>query len=344
MSKTISPSDLKTFTLQNEGGAKLTVTNYGAKVMSLWVPDRNGLLADVVLGYDTPQEYLEGKKYFGAVIGRYGNRIANGKFQLDGHEYQLAKNNGPNSLHGGPGGFHNVLWEVTPIEVEGGKALQFTYESADDEEGFPGKLTVKMTYTLTNKNSFVIDYEAVTTKPTIVNLTHHSFFNLAGEGAGDILDHVLMINADSITEVDDTLIPTGKLIPVGGTPFDFRTAKPIGQDIHEKDLQMKIANGYDHNWVLKKKETYAKAAVLKEPISGRVMEVWTTEPGMQFYSSNNLNDTVKGKGGKTYPYRSALCLETQHFPDSPNHSDFPSTTLRPGDKYIQRTAYRFRVD
>ncbi|MEP2667730.1 MAG: aldose epimerase family protein [Cyclobacteriaceae bacterium] len=340
----ISPSALKTYTLQNEAGAKLTVTNYGAKVMSLWVPDRNGVLADVVLGYDTPEEYLEGKKYFGAVIGRYGNRIANGKFQLDGHEYQLAKNNGPNSLHGGPGGFHNVLWQVEPLEVKDGQALVFTYESADGEEGFPGKLSVKMTYTLTNKNSFVIDYEAVTTKPTIINLTHHSFFNLAGEGVGDILDHELSIHADSITEVDDTLIPTGKLIPVGGTPFDFREAKPIKTHIHEKDIQMKIANGYDHNWVLKKKETYAKAAVLKEPTSGRVMEVWTTEPGMQFYSSNNLNDTVKGKGGKTYPYRSALCLETQHFPDSPNHSDFPSTTLRPGNKYIQRTAYRFRVD
>ncbi|MEQ9413471.1 MAG: aldose epimerase family protein [Cyclobacteriaceae bacterium] len=344
MSNTISPSDLKTYTLQNEAGAKLTMTNYGAKVMSLWMPDKKGVLADVVLGYDTPEEYLEGKKYFGAVIGRYGNRIANGKFQLDGHEYQLAKNNGPNSLHGGPGGFHNVLWQVEPLEVKDGQALVFTYESADGEEGFPGKLSVKMTYTLTNKNSFVIDYEAVTTKPTIVNLTHHSFFNLAGEGVGDILDHELMIQADSITEVDDTLIPTGKLIPVGGTPFDFRKAKPIREHIHEKDLQMKIANGYDHNWVLKKKETYAKAAVVKEPVSGRVMEVWTTEPGLQFYSSNNLNDTIKGKGGKTYPYRSALCLEAQHFPDSPNHSDFPSTTLRPGNKYIQRTAYRFRVD
>lgn len=344
MSNAISPSDLKTFTLQNDAGAKLTITNYGARVMSFWVPDRNGVLADVVLGYDTPEEYLAGKKYFGAAIGRFANRIANGKFSLDGHEYQLAKNNGPNSLHGGPGGFHNVLWQVTPLEVEEGKALRLTYESPEGEEGFPGKLTVKMTYTLTNKNSFVIDYEAVTSKPTVINLSHHSFFNLAGEGAGDILDHELMINADSITEIDDTLIPTGNLIPVGGTPFDFRTAKPIREHIHEKDIQLKIGNGYDHNWVLKKKEAYAKAAVVKEPTSGRVMEVWTTEPGLQFYSSNNLNDTIKGKGGKAYPYRSALCLEAQHFPDSPNQSEFPSTVLRTGDKYIQRTAYRFRVD
>lgn len=338
-----SPADLKTYTLQNKSGAKLTITNYGGKVMSLWVPDRDGKLGDVVLGYDTAAEYLTGKQYFGAIIGRYANRIAQGKFQLDGKEYQLTKNNGPNSLHGGPEGFHKVLWQVEPIHTKEGEALKLTYTSKAGEEGFPGTLTAEVIYTLTDDNDFVIDYSAVTDQPTVVNFTHHSFFNLAGEGAGDVLDHELYINADQITEVDDTLIPTGKLMPVGGTPFDFREMHPIRERIGDKDVQLKIGNGYDHNWVLKKKDVYSLAAKVREPNSGRVMEVWTTEPGLQFYSSNNLNDTIKGKGEKTYPYRSALCLEAQHFPDSPNHSHFPPTTLRPGDKYIQRTAYKFSV-
>lgn len=337
----IAAGDLRTFTLENQSGVKLTATNFGAKIISLWVPDRNGKLDDVVLGYDTPAEYLVGKSYFGATIGRYANRIANGKFQLDGKEYQLTQNNGSHSLHGGPGGFHNVLWQVE--HSKGLNALTFNYESEDGEEGFPGRLLVKMTYTLTEQNELIIDYKVKANKPTIVNLTHHSFFNLCGEGNGNILDHQLLINADFITEVDNTLIPTGELMPVGGTPFDFRELRSIRERIYDDDAQLNIGKGYDHNWVLKKKDIYSLAASVREPLSGRVMEVWTTEPGVQFYSSNNLNDSIKGKGGKTYAHRSALCLETQHFPDSPNHTQFPSTTLRPGEQYIQRTAYRFGV-
>ncbi len=339
----LNSADLKIFSLVNQSGSKMIVTNFGAKVMSLWMPDKNGKLEDIVLGYDTPEEYLTGKSYFGAVIGRYANRIADGKFQLDGKEYFLNKNNGPNSLHGGPGGFHNVLWKAEPIEIEHGKALQLSYESEDGEEGFPGQLAVTIRYTLTDKNDFVIDYQAVTTKPTVVNLTHHSFFNLAGEGSGSALDHELIIHGNQILAVNETLIPTGKLIPVGGTPFDFRTYRPIKERINDKDDMLKIGNGYDHNWVLKKEEAFALAAKVREPLSGRIMEVWTTEPGLQFYSGNNLNDSVIGKKGKSYRHQSAFCLEAQHFPDSPNHSNFPSTVLRPGGKYVQRTTYKFRT-
>ncbi|MEQ8425820.1 MAG: aldose epimerase family protein [Cyclobacteriaceae bacterium] len=338
----ISSGELKTFTIKNKIGSHLTVTNFGGKVMSLWVPDREGKLGDIVLGYDTAEEYLSGKSYFGAIIGRYANRIANGQFNLEGLDYYLAKNNGRNSLHGGPGGFNNVLWQVVPAECPNGESLRLSYESQDGEEGFPGKLSVQVTYTILDDNDLVLTYEATTNKTTIANLTHHSFFNLAGEGNGDILDHELKINADQITELDENQIPTGKFISVNDSPFDFRAAVPIRKKINYNDNKVKI-DGFDHNWVLRKKGGFSKAAMVREPSSGRVMEVWTTQPGLQFYSGNNLNDNVSGKGGKKYPKQSAFCLEDQYFPDSPNHPHFPSTILHPGEKYFQKTVYKFRT-
>lgn len=331
-----------TETLKNKNGLVAVITPFGGKVISLWVPDKTGKLGDVVLGYDLADEYIKGNPYFGALIGRYGNRIAKGKFSLDGKEYQLATNNGANALHGGPHGFHNLLWQKknsTPNQ------LVLTYLSKDGDEGYPGNLNAQVTYTLTDDNELMIDYEAVTDAPTIVNLTHHSFFNLAGEGNGDILNHMMTINGDAFTPVDSGLIPTGELKPVKGTPFDFTKPTAIGKHIDEADEQLKNGKGYDHNWVLSKKANeLSLAATVTEPTSGRVMEVWTTEPGLQFYSGNFLDGTNVGKGGKKYEFRTAFCLEAQHFPDSPNHPDFPSTVLKPGDKYSQKTIYRFRIE
>lgn len=329
--------------LKNSNGVKMQVTTLGARVMNLWVPDQSGTLVDVVLGFDNPEEYLgSSEPFFGTAIGRYGNRIAKGKFELDGKTYSLPINNGQNTLHGGPGGFHNVNWTVVESDDS---HIVFYYVSKDGEEGFPGNLSVKMTYFLTAENEFKITYEAETDQATPINLTHHSFFNLNGEGVGDVLDHELQLVASKYTPVDSTLIPFGTNDPVAGTPMDFTQAKPIGRDISQITEQLTFGGGFDHNWVLdKKKEGELElAAKVFAPQTGIGMDVWTTEPGIQFYSGNFLDGTIKGKGGKPYNFRAAFCLETQHFPDSPNQPAFPSTILRPGEKYNQTCVYKFSV-
>ncbi len=330
-------------TMSNSKGIEMTVTNLGARVMTFLVPDKNGKKLDIVLGFDTPKEYLTSPEpFFGTAVGRYGNRIAKGKFELDGQTYSLALNNGPNSLHGGPGGFHNVIWFV---EEADNSHIVFTHFSEDGEEGFPGNLNVKMTYYLTEDNEFKITYEAETDKATPINLTHHSFFNLNGAGNGDILGHELQLIANEYTPVDSTLIPLGSNEAVAGTPFDFTKAKTIGRDINQENQQIKFGGGFDHNWVLDKKEEgrLELAATAFCPESGIEMEVFTTEPGIQFYAGNFLDGKAKGKNGVAYEYRSAFCLETQHFPDSPNQPNFPSTILRPGEKYEQTCIYKFGI-
>ncbi|HEX2456226.1 MAG TPA: aldose epimerase family protein [Vicinamibacterales bacterium] len=327
------------FTLTNAHGMEVQAITYGGIITSLKVPDRAGKMADVVLGFDSLDGYLTNAPFFGAIIGRYGNRIAKGQFTLDGHTATLVKNNGPNHLHGGTKGFDKQLWTAEP--VAGKNAVVFTRTSPDGEEGYPGTLKVRVTYTLTDANALVVDYEATADKATPVNLTQHSYFNLAGDGAGDILAHELLINADRYTPVDDTLIPTGELAPVQGTPFDFRTATAIGARINQDNPQLKNGKGYDHNFVLNRKGAGPSlAARAVEPKSGRTLEVTTTEPGMQFYSGNFL-DGVKGKSGHVYALRTGFCLETQHFPDSPNQPKFPSTILRPGQKYSSQTVFTF---
>jgi aldose 1-epimerase len=342
---TSSIDSLEVYSLQNDNGLMMSVTNYGGKIMTLLVPDKNGALADIVLGYDTVNQYLKGNRYFGALIGRYGNRVAKGKFIMDGKEYQLAVNNGLNSLHGGPGGFHCRYWKARSFRKEGADALELRYKSIDGEEGYPGNLDVKVIYSLTNQNELVIEYEATTNKPTVINLTHHSFFNLAGEGNGDILNHMITINADRFLPVDEGLIPTGEFKQVKGTPFDFTSPRKIGERIGYDDQQLKFGRGYDHSWILNKKSNeLSMAARASESSSGRVMEVWTTEPGLQFYTGNFLDGSDVGKGGKPYNYRTAFCFEAQHFPDSPNHIDFPTTVLKPGEIYRQKTVYRFSTE
>ncbi|MFN8459898.1 MAG: aldose epimerase family protein [Anaerolineae bacterium] len=332
------------YLLTNNHGLSAKITNYGGIVMSLCVPDKSGQLADVVLGFDTSEEYLNPHPYFGALIGRYGNRIANGKFSLNGVEYTLAQNNGSNSLHGGLTGFDKALWQAAPLDTPAGPALELTYLSRDGEEGYPGNLSVKVVYTLTHQNELRLDYGASTDRDTVVNLTHHSYFNLAGAGQGDILAHELTLQADQFTPVNATLIPTGELRPVAGTPFDFSRPTPIGQRINQGDEQLKFGLGYDHNWVLNNADgSLALAARVSEPVSGRVMEVWTTEPGLQFYSGNFLDGSIVGKGGQAYRQRAGFCLETQHFPDSPNQPNFPSTVLRAGHTYTSTTVYKFLV-
>ncbi len=328
------------YTLTNGSGVTVTVTNQGAKIVQLLVPDRNGQLGDVVLGYETLDRYLTGRQTFGAVVGRFANRIAQGRFMLNGVAYQLPLNNGPNHLHGGKG----VQWHVMDGLQIDGRTVQFTYCFKDGEEGYPGTVTFKVTYTLDDDNGLGMIYEAVTDKPTIVNFTNHSYFNLAGEGSGDILDHALLINADRFTPCDSTQIPTGEIRDVQGTPFDFRRPTRIGARIEADAEQLKFGSGYDHNFVLDKGgEELSFAARLADPISGRTMEVYTTEPGMQFYSGNFLTgkDSDIGKGGKPYTRRSAVCLETQHFPDSPNRPEFPTTVLTPGQWFRSVTVYRF---
>lgn len=343
--KPTGPDDLRMYVMTNANKMAMAVTNFGGRLVMLRVPDKSGQFADVVLGYDTLSQYLTGNPYYGAMIGRYGNRIAKGKFTLEGKEYELAVNNGMNALHGGPGGFHNVLWEVEAKQTEEGQALVLTYVSPSGEEGYPGTLTTKVTYIMPiNRNELIIDYEATTDQTTIVNLTHHSFFNLAGEGAGDILGHEFTINADRFCPVDEGLIPTGELRPVTGTPFDFTQPHKAGERIGMDDEQLKFGKGYDHNWVLNKKsDELSLAATVVEPLSGRKMEVWTTEPGLQFYSGNFLTKNEVGKDGHVYDFRNAFCLEAQHFPDSPNHPEFPSTVLKPGEVYKQRTIYKFSL-
>lgn len=334
------------YTLRNPNGMVAKITNYGGIVVSLTAPDRDGTFEDVVLGYDTLDEYVANNPYFGALIGRYGNRIDEGRFSLDGEVYTLATNNDPNHLHGGDVGFDKVVWDATMDETGNGPALHLVYVSADGEEGYPGTLTSKVTYTLTHDNELAIDYEAETDKATPVNLTHHGYFNLSGNVKRDILGHTLQIDADYITPVDETLIPTGEYLPVDGTPFDFRAAKPIGQDIDADDQQIAHGPGYDHNWVVDPNAdgAWRQVATLADPESGRVMTIHTNEPGLQFYSGNFLDGSITGKGGVVYPFRSGLCLETQHFPDSPNQPDFPNTILRPGEVYRTRTVYTFSTD
>lgn len=340
---TVSDFDkIRLFTLKNSAGMEVGVTNFGAIITSIKVPDRDGKMADVTLGYNDVADYINAvdKPYFGAVVGRYGNRIAKGKFTIDGKEYSLPINNDPNSLHGGIIGFDKVVWDAEKV---GDNGVKLTYHAKDMEQGYPGNLTCTVTYTLTDENEIVIDYHATTDKATPVNLTQHAYFNLKGEGEGDILDHELMINADHYTPVDSTLIPTGEIAPVEGTPFDFREAKPIGRDINDENEQLKFGLGYDHNWVLKEGDGMKLAATLYEPTSGRMLEVTTTEPGVQFYCGNFLTGVLKGKSGKPYVHRGGLCLETQHYPDSPNQPEFPNTILKPGDTYESKTIFKFSV-
>jgi len=309
-------------------------------VCSSDLPDRNGAMGDIVLGFDALDGYLKDHPFFGAIIGRYGNRIARGRFLLDGQEYKLATNNGPNHLHGGPRGFDKQVWsaEILPSK----NTIAFRRTSADGEEGYPGNLVVEVTYALTDDNTLIVDYQYSTDKATPVNLTQHSYFNLAGEGAGDILGHSLMLNADRYTPVDDTLIPTGELAPVAGTPFDFRQPAAIGARIDQNHPQLINGQGYDHNFVLNKTgNELSLAARVSEPTSGRTLEVRTTEPAVQFYAGNFLDGKLTGKSRRTYPRRSGFCLETQHYPDSPNHPDFPSTIARPGQTYRTRTVFSF---
>jgi len=330
------------FTLTNPNGLVAKITNYGCIVTELHVPDRDGKFADIVLGFDNLDDYIKDTPYFGAVVGRYGNRIAKSKFTLNGKEYSLAVNDGQNHLHGGLKGFDKVIWDAQAMNTKDGPALKLTYLSVDDEEAYPGNLSCTVIYTLTNKNELKISYEAETDKPTPINLTHHSYFNLAGHDAGDILAHEIMIDADRTTPVDEGLIPTGQIAPVKGTPMDFKKPTPIGARIDQQDQQLRFGRGYDHNWVLNNKNgDFALACSVYEPTTGRVMELYTTEPGLQFYSGNFLNGSNIGKGGAVYNLRNGFCLETQHFPDSPNRPEFPSVILQPGQKYKHVTAYRF---
>jgi aldose 1-epimerase len=328
------PVDL--YILTNASGMKARVMTYGATLVSLEVPDRDGTFADITLGFDSLEGYLSASPYFGSTVGRYANRIAKGKFTLDGVVYTLAQNNGENHLHGGIQGFDKVIWDAEPVRTEGARGVKFVYLSKDGEEGYPGNLNCTVTYLLTDNDELRISYEAETDKRTPVNLTHHSYFNLAGQGNGDILNHVLMLNADKFTPVDEGLIPTGEIRDVADSPMDFTTPHAIGERISQ------VEGGYDHNFVLKSGGgTLALAARVYEPNSGRVMEIDTTEPGIQFYSGNFLDGSITGKSGKVYHKHYGFCLEPQHFPDSPNHPDFPSTILDPGDKYMSLTVFKF---
>jgi len=330
------------WTLCNNNGAEMTVTNYGAKIVSLLVPDKNGNLVDVVTGYNNIADYLKsGEPYFGAAIGRYGNRIANGKFSLEGMEYSLAQNNGPNSLHGGPAGFHAVVWDAKQIDDQN---LELTYLSVDGEEGFPGNLNVKIVYTLTDNNDLQIEYYAETDKTTVCNLTNHSYFNLSGEGCETINDHVLTINADGYIPTNDVAIPLGQIAPVEGTPMDFRTPVTVGSRIEENFEALIFGNGYDHTYVINKetgKVGYTASVV--SPITGIKMDVFTDQPGVQLYTGNYMNGTEIGKTGKAYLRRAGLCLETQHYPDSPNQLQFPSVVLKPGEVYRHTTIHKFSI-
>jgi len=332
------------YVLTNKNGIEVTFTDYGQRLISIIVPDKNGNFEDIVLGFNTLKKYISAReKYMGSFIGRYANRIAKGKFSIKGRQYNLSTNNGENHLHGGHKGFNNVVWDVHKLK---GNEIEFVRTSPDGEEGYPGNLKVTVNYLLTDENEIIISYYAVSDKPTVVNLTHHSFFNLAGEGTGTINNHLLMINADKYTPVDENLIPIGELASVDGTPFDFTKAKPIGRDLEVADQQLTYGKGYDHNFVLKEGLTKNEsglvlAAKVVEPNSGRVMEVFTDEPGLQFYGGNFLDGVTKGKSGKSYNYSGAFCLETQHFPDSPNQPNFPSTLLMPGEKYTSTCIYKF---
>lgn len=334
------------YTLVNNNGMTVKITNYGGAIVSWTAPDSAGNYEDIVLGMDNLDGYLKGVPYFGALIGRYGNRIAKGKFSLDGADYSLAVNNGENALHGGLKGFDKVVWTATPVSgSEDGVSLKLNYVSQDGEEGYPGKLSVEVIYTLKNDNSLQIDYQATTDKATVLNLTNHTYFNLTGNVKRDILDHEVMIAANRYLPVDKGLIPTGELQSVKGTPFDFQTPTTIGKRINDDtNMQLKYGGGYDHCWVFSNPASVLKSvAMVYDPTSKRTLEVLTTEPAVQFYTGNFLDGTITGKGGKVYNFRNAFCLETEHYPDSPNQPAFPSTTLQPNDTYKSTTVYKLGV-
>jgi aldose 1-epimerase len=344
--KTADGQNVDIYTLTNKRGVEVKIANFGGIITSLKVPDRTGKSDDIVLGFDNLDGYLKGHPYFGALIGRYGNRIAKGRFTLNRHEYKLAVNNGENHLHGGIKGFDKVVWTAQSARIRDGVALKLSYISKDGEEGYPGTLRVHVVYSLMNTNELKISYSATTDKDTVINLTSHSYFNLAGQGNGDILNHDLFINAARFTPTDAGSIPTGELKSVTGTPFDFQNPamQKIGARINNDDQQLKFGNGYDHNFVLNGRiGKLHQAAVAYDSTSGRLMEIWTTEPGVQFYSGNFLDGTLTGKEGKVYQRRYGFCLETQHFPDSPNQSSFPTTVLRKGEFYHSLTVHKFKT-
>ena len=332
-------------TLRNQNGVEVRVMSYGGIIVSLKTPDRSGRSGDIVLGHEDAAGYFPNPTFFGAIIGRYGNRIAKGQFSLDGHDYTLPINNAPNSLHGGTAGWDQALWDVDPFQTKEGPGVVLTHTSPDGDQGYPGTVKAKVTYTLTDDNRLRIEYSATTDKPTVINMTNHSYFNLSAGASPDILSHLLMINAAQYTPIDDGLIPTGEIAPVDHTPFDFRTPTAIGARIGDRDVQLTRGKGYDHNFVLTRLNAgdLELAARVEDPTSGRTLEVLTTQPGLQFYSGNFLDGTITGKGGAKYGLRSGLCLETQHFPDSPNHPSFPSTVLRPGETYASTTVLHFGV-
>jgi aldose 1-epimerase len=335
---------MRLYAISNDNGIKIRITNYGGRIVNLFTPDRSGNFSDIVLGYDILDKYLtSNEKYYGAIVGRYGNRIGKSKFSIGNQTYQLTKNDGENNLHGGINGFSQVFWDVNQLDNQ---TLEFKYFSEDMEEGFPGNLSVKVVYSLTDKNELKIEYFASADKTTVVNLTHHSFFNLTGNTEKTINKHILQIPAGFYAPVDEGLITTGELVPVEGTPFDFRKPMQIGDRIEEEHPQLKFGGGYDHNWVLDvngESEKIHLAAKVTEPESGRTMDVYTNEPGIQFYSGNFLNGKDIGKGNIAYKHRTAFCLETQHFPDSPNKKNFPSTLLSPGEEYYSICIYRFNT-
>ena len=343
--KTAKGEEIELYTLRN-GKAEVSIATWGAAVTSLRVPDRNGAIADIVLGFDSLEPYTKENPFFGVVVGRYANRIGQGRFTLDHKEYKLTINNGKNQLHGGPEGFYRKVWKAEEVEAKDGPSLKLTYVSPDGEEGYPGTLTASVTYTLTDDSALRMEYTATTDKLTVVNLTNHAYFNLSGPGEGDILGDELMVKAARYTPVDETSIPTGELRSVANTPFDFRKPTVLGARIGAPDEQLKIGKGYDHNFVLDGGVTKKPRLVasMHDPKSGRVLEIITTEPGMQLYTGNFLDGTIKGKGGKVYAHRSAFCLETQHYPDSPNHPSFPPVVLKPGKKYQSTTLYRFTTE
>jgi len=343
--KEIDGRKVDLYTIKNARGMSVAITNWGAKVQQILVPDRSGRLGDVALGYDSIDQLQQGQTSMGAFIGRFANRIGQAKFKLGGTEYKLAANNGPNALHGGAKGSRFVVFDAKQIDDA---AVQMSYVFRDGEENYPGTVPLRVVYSVTDENEFVVEYQATAVeKATVVNFTTHTFFNLAGHGAGDVLDHVVTINADAFTPIDETLIPTGEIRPVNGTPMDFTKPMQLGARIEQDDKQLKLGRGYDHNYVLNKKGSELSfAARVYEPPSGRVMEVWSTEPGLQLFSGNSLEGKIPrdvGKGGAIYGFRSGLCLEPQHFPDSPNKPNFPSTVLNAGDWYAGKTVYRFSI-
>lgn len=342
---TQAAEEVDLYTMANSNGLEAAITTYGGRLVRLKTPDRDGRFADIVLGFDTLDGYLQKNPFFGALVGRYANRIANAEFTLDETTYHISRNSGENSMHGGFRGFDKVVWRAREVAMNGGPALELTYVSKDGEEGYPGTLTATVTYSLSDSDELRIDYSATTNKKTILNLTNHSYFDLSGEGAGSIVDHAVTINADKFTPVNSHLIPTGELRAVASTPFDFRQPTRIGERIDSPDQQIVYAQGYDHNYVLNRDGGAPSfAARVSDPRSGRVMEVFTTQPGMQFYTGNHLDGTVKGKGGLVYGFRSGVCFETQHFPDSPHRPEFPSTELSPEQRYQRSTTFRFSME